>query len=624
MVTFTGVCRHYGTRDVLLNVSCSMGDGEKLGLIGDNGAGKTTLVRLLTGEEEASSGRIAVSPGTRIGYVPQHLAADPDMTAMELMTAECRALKTALEAEELGLSEAPAERIEAALAAYQRARDAFDRAGGDGVEDRAEKLLDGLGLGDKGGNAVGSLSGGERNALSLAKALMGRPTLLVLDEPGNHLDYAGLSWLESFLQKFNGAVLIVSHIRYMLDRVVGGILELENMTLTRYAGNYSQYRLERLRKAVARQAEYSANQKRLAELEELVRRFADIARRTSDPGWGRRLKARKTQLSKAREDAVERPEIRTARIGIRADVEETRADIALQVNAYSRAFDGRELFRNADLLIPCGERAALVGPNGCGKTTFLRDVVERARWDSRTLRIGPSLRVGYCAQHQEVFRPEKTVLEELVSLGVPTRTQAFSLLSRFLFAWADLDKRVADLSGGEKNRLQLARVVFLKSNFLILDEPTNHMDIRSREAIEESLSSFPGTILVVSHDRYLLDKVATMVIEVEDLGFTVTRGSFSEVWAGREPFLTRSDGRTGTRRRRYENTSGPKAGEGGRGQEIERRITEMEAAKRSLEAEMTAAFTEGDRRRGRALGEKLDRTSRILDELYREWEKECG
>jgi len=627
MVSFIEASKHYGTQDVLAGVTCEIRDGEKVGLIGANGAGKTTFLRLLTGEEETSSGSVTVSPGTRMGYVPQHWEADPGLTLEECLTGECRALKASLEVQEARLAEAAPCDIDAALRAYQRARDAFDEAGGEDAPRRAEKLLDGLGLADRLHQEIRTLSGGERNVLSLARALMMRPTLLVLDEPGNHLDYIGLSWLEKFLQEFPGTVLVVSHNRYMLDRVVTRIFELQQTRLTQYEGNYSHYRLERLRKAVAQQAQYSAEQKRLAHLEELVRRFEEIARRTADPAWGRRLHTRRTQLERERRQAVAKPEIAVNRIVLETDVERTRADIALQVNSYSRGFDGRELFREADLLIPCGERAALVGPNGCGKTTFLKDVVERSSWDSKTLRIGPSLTVGYCAQNQEVFDPDKTVLEEFLSLGTFTRSQVFASLSRFLFSWEDLDKPVRDLSGGEKNRLQIARVIMMKSSFLILDEPTNHMDIQSREAIEESLSAFPGTILVVSHDRYLLDTIATMVVEVVDRGFVASKGSFSEVWAGRQPFMSRGDGRTLTRRKRYEEAKergGRPPSNAQRVREIERRITELEAEKRRLEEDITAAFGEGDHRRGRALGQKLERTSRLLKGLYEEWEKEGG
>jgi len=613
MVSCTLVSRHYGTQDVLTKVSFEINAGEKVGLIGPNGAGKTTLVRILIGEEEASSGRVSRPPGLRVGHVPQHVEPDPSVTVGQFMLGGFRAVEAALRAAEEALAGAAAGG--AALRTYQAARDAWDALGGDELPRRAETLVARLGLEGSFPRTVGTLSGGERNVLSLARAVLLRPDLLVLDEPGNHLDFDGLARLETFLEEFDGAVLVVSHNRWLLDRVVTRILELQETRLTSWEGNYSQYRMTRLRALVAQQADYAANQKRLAALEALVARFAQIARAHPDPAWGRRLHARKTQLAKARSEAVEKPVLPSARMSIVGSAEATRADIALSVRGYTRGFGERVLFRDAELTVACGERVALVGPNGSGKTTFLRDVVETGSWDSRVLRIGPSLRVGYCAQHQEVFDPSRSIMEEFLALGALNRREVFAAVARFLFRWEDLDKSIGDLSGGERNRLQLARIILLKATFLVLDEPTNHMDIASREAIEESLTEFAGTVLLVSHDRYLLDKVTTRIVTIEDEGFAPFPGSFAEYWARRS---TEGQGP----REHARTAKGRGAGDARRldAAGIERRITEQEAEKLRLERLIGEAFAAGDHQAGKALGNRLDRTARLLADLYEQWE----
>jgi ATP-binding cassette subfamily F protein 3 len=620
MYAFNRVSRHYGTQDVLTNVTCEIHPGERVGLIGRNGAGKTTLVRILSGEEEPSEGSVIRPRGARISVVPQHVEPDPRLTVEQYMLDAWRRAETRLREAEERIASVRPESGTAALSEYQAARDAWDEMGGEELPRRAAVLLERLGLEAQFDRSVSTLSGGERNVLSLARAVLSRPTLLILDEPGNHLDFDGLARLETYLQEFDGILLVVSHNRYLLDRVVTRIFELEGTRLTCWDGNYSQYRMTRLRKLVAQQADYAANQKRLAQLEALVERFAQIARSNPSPAWGKRLHARKTQLRKEKGRAVDKPVLPSARISIGLGPETTRADIALQVKGYTRGFGKRVLFRETDLTIACAERVALVGPNGSGKTTFLRDVVEKGSWESATIRVGPSLRVGYCAQHQELLDPSRSILEEFQSLGAATRREAFAAVARFLFTWEDLDKRIADLSGGERNRLQLARVILLKASFLVLDEPTNHMDIASREAIEDSLAEFRGTVLLVSHDRYLLDKVATRIVTIEDESFVPFPGSFSEFWATRAPARPNGGRTNGHGRKRVQGRE--RAGRAARPADIsaiERRITEQEAEKLRLESLIAQAITAADHQRGKGLAARLDRTTRLLDDLYRQW-----
>ena len=334
----------------------------------------------------------------------------------------------------------------------------------------------------------------------------------------DHLDYAGLEWLEEILAGFPGAVLLVSHNRRLLDRTVTRILELTGGRIREYRGNYTDYRLTRLQALVAQRADYVAAQKRIAQLNALVARLAAVAAVRSDKAHGRRLRARRTQLAREASQAVARPELRQERVSVVLPQARSEANVALQVIGYERRFGDRVLFRDARLEISCGERVALVGPNGCGKTTLLRDIVAHGAWEHPVLRVGPSLTVGYCAQSQDTLAADQTILDAFIDLGLGNRREVLGALRGYLFTWDDLDKRIGVLSGGERNRLQLAAAVQRQANFLVLDEPTNHMDIPSCEAIEDALLAFTGTVLLVSHDRYLLDSIATAVVEVRDQG----------------------------------------------------------------------------------------------------------
>jgi ATP-binding cassette subfamily F protein 3 len=377
-----------------------------------------------------------------------------------------------------------------------------------------------------------------------------------------------------------------------------------------------------LREKISQQADYVVNQKRLAQLEEQVKRFEEIARRTGDPAWGKRLRARRSLLERERADAVEKPAAEMSAINVAFTAEATRADIALQVRGYGKSFGERTLFEGAALDVGVGERVALVGPNGCGKTTFVRDLVEHGAWDHATIRVGPSLRVGYCAQQQEVLDDNRTVLDELIATGAISRDRAFGVLSQFLFRTADLRKRVGDLSGGERNRLQLAKLMTLQPGFLVLDEPTNHLDIPACEAIEEALANFNGTLLVVSHDRYFLDKVVGRVIEVRDGGFVSYDGNFSEYWHERHPQPPpASRGRIGTRRRERERASRESTTrtETRQQAELRERIEALERERGELERKAADAFTRGDHTEGTRAAGRLEQHKARLDRLYEEW-----
>ena len=645
MIDIRDIKKDYAGTVILDGVSAHIARGEKVALIGRNGAGKTTLLRILAGDDADFSGSVSKAGDVKIETVPQRF---PEFagTALDFVSEGTRLLRHELAELETSMGSAEGKKLDAILALYGELRERYERSGGDGAEERAGRYLEGLGLGGRAGVEVSSLSGGEKNVLALARAIAARPELLVLDEPGNHLDFWGLTWLEGFIREYPGAVLVVSHNRYLLDRTVTRVIEIEGGKATSYAGNYSAYRIERLRKAVAGGMAYKADMKKLERLEELVKRFEIIARAHPDPKWGRRLRARRTQLEKAREAARDKPADPDASFSVAFAGERSRADRALTVTDFSCTVGERDrggertLLEGVSLAIEPGERVALVGRNGSGKTTFLDAVLREGRNENPLVRIGPSMKVAYVTQHGDRLDRNATLLDACLAAGSKNGIDAEKSLSRFLFPRDSLARRIGSLSGGELNRLQLALAAIARANFLVLDEPTNHLDIASCEAVEDAIAEFDGTILVVSHDRFFLDRVATRVVEIEDRDFVEHDGNFSEFWyrkygsRGIAPFAA---GRAATAEGRAaavaRSTTGAqigtesagksreqKANDGAKNADaIEKRIVALEAERGRIEREITAAYGAGELKKARALGERLERNGRLIDRLYEEW-----
>ncbi|NQW20199.1 MAG: ABC-F family ATP-binding cassette domain-containing protein [Chloroflexi bacterium] len=620
VANLTNVTAQYGSQKVLKGVSFEITSEDRLGLIGPNGSGKTTLLKILLGEDVPSEGNVHIASGVRVGYVPQYVDAKDDELVIDWLIAEYIALEDNLRQAESNMAAASPDELDSAMEAYQVARDKYDAADADRRPDEAQATLDSLGLQGKEDQRIGTLSGGEKNVLSLARALLNEPDFLILDEPGNHLDFQGLAWLEEFLVSFKGAVLIVSHNRHTLDRVATGILTLEDGKVSRYAGGYSNYRSTRLRELLAQQADYSANQKRLARLEVLVKRLELTARNVASTEAGRRLRSRRSQLAREKNQAVEKPVSEVSAIGAEFKDGRTQANIVLQMRGYSKRFDDNSLLENVDLDLTSGERVAIIGPNGSGKTSMLKDIIELGDWNNDIIRIGPSIRTGYAAQQQEVLDANRTILEAMMSAPPESNeTVAFALLRNFLFTREDLKKKITNLSGGERNRLQLATLMKLKPNFLILDEPTNHMDIPAREAIEDALGDYEGTILVVSHDRYFLDKIVGRVVELEDRGLVSFEGNFSEYWQATQKSSSGESGRVSTRgsdRKRGRNQPTELRADVAL---LERRIEEVEADKTGLEQKLSDAFENNDIRAGKKLNQQLVRNTSLLEDLYEQW-----
>ncbi|MBU0494665.1 MAG: ATP-binding cassette domain-containing protein [Chloroflexi bacterium] len=542
MLKVSDVSKTYGDQVVLDRVSFIVNDGERVGLIGPNGAGKTTLLRMIVGEEAPDTGSVTLDPPSlAVGYLSQALQFDPADTIDEVLTralADWDAARQRMEALAARLADVTDD--EAALArtmdAYAHAQAAFEAAGGYDVPHRAEAIKTGLGLADFPPDTPARiLSGGQKTRLGLARLLLARPRLLLLDEPTNHLDIAALEWLEGFLDGYDGAVVVVTHDRAFLDRTVTRILEIDELThkIREYPGDYAEYALAKARELEQWRTAYGRQQRQVAQLQAAIRGLEGYARSiehgTIDFAIRARAKkiARRAVTQRARlvrllesDDRLDKPPL-VWRMNIPfVETPESGQDV-VTLDGVGMAFPqgpgrgDRVLFQDATLTLHRGERVAVVGPNGEGKTTLLRIIAGELPPTAGRVRLGSRVQIGYYAQEQETLDPASNALAAIRATAPLDETEARAFLHRFLFSGDDVFTPIGRLSHGERARLVLARLVAARANLLLLDEPINHLDIPSRDNFEQALAGYTGTVLMVVHDRYVIDRFATRLWAVE-------------------------------------------------------------------------------------------------------------
>ena len=522
LVQFAGVSKDYAGNPVFDEVDLEIIEGERIGLVGENGGGKSTLMRLVAGLDTPTEGTVSRRRNLTIGYLRQE--ADPldsDKTifqAVSEVSPEAATLSARLRELEAQMTDPSLDSGAMGLVfeEYGEAQGRFEALGGYEVEHNVEAVLEGLGFGaERYGQKVGTLSGGEKKLVSLARILLLKPDLLLLDEPDNHLDLDAKSWLEGFIQGYPGTVIVISHDRFLLDRVARKIFELQDGKIEVYHGNYTYFAQERERRLLKRHETYTLQQDELKRLEVILRNLKQWARQ--NPKFAPRADSMEKRLERARKEAAEQPRMRRERVKFDFDSERSGRKV-LEALGISKSLGGRELFAPFDLLVYYGERVGIVGPNGSGKTTLLRTIVGQLPPDSGTVKTGASVVLGYYSQEQETLPGGMTPLDFVRSLKPLTEQAAISLLHRLLFSYRDAHNPIRELSGGEKSRLQVARLMLTDANFLVLDEPTNNLDIASVEVLEDALNDFQGTLLTVSHDRYFIDRVATHILAIEPGG----------------------------------------------------------------------------------------------------------
>ena len=503
----------FGTDVILKNASFHIEDREKAAVVGINGAGKSTLLKIIIGEMEADSGEVILSKGRTIGYLAQHQDLNSDHTVyQELLTVKQDVidLEARIRDIEARMKELSGENLDTALEQYTRMNHEFELKNGYAYKSEVVGVLKGLGFEEEEFDKhVNKLSGGQKTRVSLGKLLLSHPDLIMLDEPTNHLDMNSIAWLETFLLNYDGAVLVVAHDRYFLNRIATKIIEIDAGEVTTFQGNYSDYAAKKSKLREARMHAWLNQQREIKHQEEVIQKLKSFNREKSI----KRAESREKMLDKM--EVLEKPSEIRSEMHITLEPKVISGNDVLTVEGLAKSFGTQTLFTDLNFEVKRGERVALIGNNGTGKTTILKILNGLLPADSGSFTLGSKVHIGYYDQEHHVLHPEKTLFEE-ISDAYPDldNTTIRSTLAAFLFTGDDVFKRISELSGGERGRVSLAKLMLSEANFLILDEPTNHLDIVSKEILEQALNCYTGTVLYVSHDRYFINTTATRILDL--------------------------------------------------------------------------------------------------------------
>lgn len=513
ILALNNISKSFGTDVILENVSFNINEGEKVAVVGVNGAGKSTLFKIITGELSSDSGEVIMPKNTTIGYFSQNLEIDSNKTIYEeLLTVfepimEIEACMRDMEAK---MGETSGDELKNLMNAYDELSVELEKKNGYEYESRLRGVIKGLGFSDEESvQNIYELSGGQKTRVALGKLLLTAPDVLLLDEPTNHLDINALNWLEDYLKGYKGAVIAVSHDRFFLDRIALKVIELENRRAKIFYGNYSYYANKKLIDREIEYKQYINQQKEIKHQQEVIKKLREFNREKSI----KRAESREKALEKM--DKISAPENLPEKMHFKIIPEKESGNDVLMVDNLSMAFDDTELFRNITFDIKKGEKVALIGPNGIGKTTLFRIILDRIKPKSGSVKTGASVITGYYDQEQSDLSLNKSIFDE-ISDNYPdlNNTKIRNVLAAFVFTGNDVFKTISTLSGGEKGRVALAKIMLSNANFLMLDEPTNHLDLNSKEILENVLKDYEGTVIYISHDRYFINSTATRIVEL--------------------------------------------------------------------------------------------------------------
>ncbi|MET3291716.1 UNVERIFIED_CONTAM: ATP-binding cassette subfamily F protein 3 [Brevibacillus sp. OAP136] len=627
----------YGIDVILQDISLQIQTGERVGLVGVNGAGKSTLMKILAGQLSYDSGAVRIPKEVTMGYLAQNTGLESENS----IWAEMLTVFTDLQKEEAELRKLEAmmgdsavlsdeRRYQQILEDYSRRSEAFKERGGYSYEASIRGVLHGLRFAEMDYQSpIKTLSGGQKTRLALAKLLLQSPDLLLLDEPTNHLDIETLTWLEGYLQNYKGAVLIVSHDRYFLDKLVNVVYEIERTRATRYVGNYSRFLDLKAASLEQELKKFDKQQEEIAKLEDFIAR--NLARASTT----KRAQSRRKTLEKM--DRMDKPIAHNKSANFSFDISKMSGHVVMKASGLSIGYPDAVLSRNLSFEIEREERVALVGPNGIGKSTLLKTIVGQLHQHAGTFQMGSNVMIGYYDQEQRHLNTSKTILAEIWDdYPLMPEKDVRTLLGNFLFSGDDVQKRIGELSGGERARVSLAKLLLKQANFLIFDEPTNHLDILSKEVLENALYDYPGTILFVSHDRYFLNKIATRVLELSPEGVTSYLGNYdyfvekkqelAEIAAEQAAANAAKRGASTepVEKSSYEQDKDAKRRERQRQkrlEEIEATIMQCEETIARLESELCLPEVYSDHVQAQQRNDQIQQAKTQIESLYEEWQE---